>query len=1561
MAYFERNSDLVRVHVFLSTVSAEFRSYRDSLRHDLTRHNISVMVQEDFIATGKETLDKLDEYIRHCDLVIHLVGDMTGALAQPPSIEGIRQKYPDFTKQLPEVAGFFEPIAPALSYTQWEAWLALYHRKELIIAVPIEDAPRDLNYQLIEEERIAQKAHLKLLESVERYPGIRFINADRLAVEVFRSSLLDILARQTRCTVSDNAIEALRHAATALLPGTRQVWRISNVVAPINMEFVPEQNLNSPEFVSINKITELVNSGANLVLFGEGGIGKTTALLELAESILKQPSYRIALLIDAAEWAETELPIMDYVASLEPIRAERISIDQLIQIGASDSLTLLINGWNEIPTSKRPICTNRVSRLMQTTPSVNVVLTTRAAHDATGLVSPKTIRVKGLTWSGQTQVIKGILKKEQASTLIDKLAVDSRLRLAARNPLILTGVIHLVDHHGDSDNDCLFDILGAIVSKFESEDRRDIALQGLPLLGTHPAYLEAISCEMNRNQRITLSLQTTRATLHATSILLAESGQIVALPEPGRVLDTLCNQHLIVNDGKLIRFAHQRFQEFFAARFLLEKLTDESSPLQLSGSAIVDAINWPFWADALFLVAEKFSTNANMIRAKSWLIEAALQIDLGIACQLAGLSGFQRADAPALFDKIVAEVMIFWQSPIKQQRQYAITCMIDSVFDVFADNLWNLLEDPNNQVRLAAYRLGHSDISVNQLGDHVIRRVTAWSPELRAEFIHETAANPSNFDFVVQLANNDPSAEVRTAAIAALAWEFPGANAAISAWMTAPDKVKVDPRILMFLEDDFLELDDLVKAELIRLVDATHDETVKLRIGLAFPDMIGIRIENTVLQALRHERHQDENNPLLSFAHKFLPDKLTLIAKELALSGVGSYEWVRQLISNLTLNERSALFATAWLSMASNIPEKFDPIAIASCANHDQISGLAAEWLKLHVAIYKQVLKEPDIRSRFDTIESLLENVDSNELMAVVNELGETSDYADSEALLRLISQRIDREQTRNNNGKPWVPSGAQVDDMIRVFWDKEDLAQIPRQDVKAALCSIATRTSKTAYVDLVIDAIKLELDSWCVFNKCVLQWQAIRKERRPTNPLNSSILTNAITRCGFSALSGLLKLVSHPSAHRIVPGAIALILNGPWCDRRDRQFMKPFVNGTEAKLHRDMGRVLQQPDSYLQSMTDSAAGTLASMLQTYRQEISNPASQHYAHINLDHVNGELIRTLASIPSVVSATIVWDELGRDNIDSNVFIDSLCELVLQGALIENEYIVRQLEATCDKLESENWLDEFDRTQFNRVNQLLYFVRPTNQLNKPLVERLNNWQKKTYEYSVVRELEQLRVPEAWNSLIYLARENALREADRNALFDAIATDITQETFENFLSILREGTFFGLTNSTWDMARIASKIVDAIKSNSVWRDELLSICLASLNPLAEVLASSVLRDSDDCEAEILTIVLMLLETDSSRIGRPATFEMLRNLFQRKEPHEYPDYYSIYPRSSNTLRTKLFHLASGSGVAANAARALLLEVESSRRKLGRPNDEPLNPDISLGFPLHSVLGLQN
>lgn len=247
------------VKVFLSTVSAEFRSYRDALRHSLDRPNVTVKVQEDFIATGTETLDMLDQYIRQCDVVIHLVGDMTGAMAQAPSVAAIRTNHPDFATKLP-VADFLETNSPPMPYTQWEAWLALHHGKRLIIAAPEPDAPRDPGCAPTPEQIAAQQAHLARLASIERYPGIRFRSVDHFAAEVWRSGLLDMLV----AAGLGRRVDCLPYASLGALFMGRDA----------DLDALAAHLGPAP--------TSAEHPTACMALWGLGGIGKTRLALEYA-------------------------------------------------------------------------------------------------------------------------------------------------------------------------------------------------------------------------------------------------------------------------------------------------------------------------------------------------------------------------------------------------------------------------------------------------------------------------------------------------------------------------------------------------------------------------------------------------------------------------------------------------------------------------------------------------------------------------------------------------------------------------------------------------------------------------------------------------------------------------------------------------------------------------------------------------------------------------------------------------------------------------------------------------------------------------------------------------------------------------------------------------------------------------------------------------------------------------------------------------------------------------------------------------------------------------------
>ena len=99
--------------LFLSCVSSEFKSYRLKLANHLAAargESFTVKVQEGFRQGGFTLLEQLADFLRGCDLVVHLVGDACGARPEPEHVRALLMS-------LGETPG--DPL-PAWSYTQWE-------------------------------------------------------------------------------------------------------------------------------------------------------------------------------------------------------------------------------------------------------------------------------------------------------------------------------------------------------------------------------------------------------------------------------------------------------------------------------------------------------------------------------------------------------------------------------------------------------------------------------------------------------------------------------------------------------------------------------------------------------------------------------------------------------------------------------------------------------------------------------------------------------------------------------------------------------------------------------------------------------------------------------------------------------------------------------------------------------------------------------------------------------------------------------------------------------------------------------------------------------------------------------------------------------------------------------------------------------------------------------------------------------------------------------------------------------------------------------------------------
>jgi tetratricopeptide (TPR) repeat protein len=340
--YIARGAAFMSVRIFLSTVSDEFRDYRDQLRHDLTRPNVEVKVQEDFKDLGTVTLDKLDVYITSCDAVVHLVGDMTGGDAKPESTRSMLAKYPDLPDRLPPLR---QPLADglAISYTQWEAWLALYHGKLLVIAKADDAAPRGPNYAPTDAARAVQQEHLARLSAVERYPGGTFTGRDNLAKLVLSGAILDLLATEKAALAKNDESKTETKMILALV---RQLVAANQTQAAPGREQAVDAAVTNIATSAAAGDTRLQQA---LDLLKAGNIEDASKLLRtVADEKVAAIAQAQAGIREDSKQAATAWRNLGAIAGLRDPKSAREAYARAVMLDPEDTESLYWNGWFEL-------------------------------------------------------------------------------------------------------------------------------------------------------------------------------------------------------------------------------------------------------------------------------------------------------------------------------------------------------------------------------------------------------------------------------------------------------------------------------------------------------------------------------------------------------------------------------------------------------------------------------------------------------------------------------------------------------------------------------------------------------------------------------------------------------------------------------------------------------------------------------------------------------------------------------------------------------------------------------------------------------------------------------------------------------------------------------------------------------------------------------------------------------------------------------------------------------------------------------------------------------------
>lgn len=1373
------------------------------------------------------------------------------------------------------------------------------------------------------------------------------LTATPAATQAFQVALASRTSLQVRALVElaqsqspEAELLRFRTLASHLLLAGHKAWRTPEFLAPLTLEAHEADDEGEPRPITQAELIVALNAGSNVVLYGDGGVGKTTFLLELASECV-HANGPMPLFVDAAVWARTGGGIPDYIAGTPAAQVLGISAADVVRFAQKGLCVLMVNGWNEISAERKVLCREALTQLTTTAPALAVLVATRTAHDTASLPSVKRVVVRGLTWQGQSSVIRSALPSLAAEQLVEYLARDSRLRHAARSPLILRGLVVRAHTGALSTSVSVFDLLDAVVDSYERDDRRQLLLAEPPVFGLHSRYLQQLATRMNAGRTTWLSRSDALSALGAASAQLASEHLLGTAIHPAVVLDALASHHLLQVHHDLVRFAHQRFQEYFGAVRMLQTISEPGEPQ----ASLIDAMNEPAWADSLALAAGKLKVSGTPNdRAK--LVQSAATCDWSYACELVGLSGFAESDDAALHRMLVSEVNELWGSELSHVRDLAVACKIASGLPSFADELWALFESDDQQTRLHTHRLNGTPVTLRQLGVGASARIAAWPPERRAEFLHEVSGNPDNYDFTANAAMSDPDATVRAAAISSLFWHYPASMAAVTAWLDAPLEVQTKHELVNYIAHQLEQgyFVERIRASLRSIAASELPDNTRLGLALAFPDDVGPSAVEVVLARLKSEERTGTPDSLLAIAQAYAPDRLSALVNELVVSQRGLPEWVGHRLLGESIEQKMETFERAWDALQSGAVKHLSAQFIGPLSNAQQTRRSVAAWMQ-----YRQdrLAVDDGIHERGRELAGLLAHAPGEDLLAIVMELSVAASYDDAVQLASLLLVRISRNSDDRPMVNPWVPTPEQFLLLFERLRDKSEVGRYPQDSLFTHLACIASLVAPARFGELLLEALLRHLDAWTAYRLAIAEWQSQPHTPRPSNPSLGNYIISALTRWGMDALPGVLGLLSHPSAIELVPEAVGRIVGLLWANRaKEVVFRGVGTDIKDGRARRAAGCSLQQPSPEYQPATDEAARAVANLLKAeLAQQLGEQASNPKWNIRqAEYRVGSLVAILANIPSPEVVETVTQALSSGLVGLYKFSGALRGLVQQGWHFTSSQVADALEALIERESKPAWVDESTRHALADCIQLLLLVESSGQLRRPLSHYLIEWRRFAHVGGVIRRLSEMHTDDAWQALIELGDELAARGQLPDDYAYSLVSALSPTSFDNFCQRVANGALTVWQVDEWKAERIAPKVAEVSKSATKHLSSLARACRHAASPIADALISQVLsRAGEDGLRQELA--LEALDAGRAHHTYAPAYRALKEMFWLHVPLGGSQY-EVHAKACNKLRRGLYARARADVPTASAARQILASLECSRREGERPVDEPRHPE---------------
>jgi len=1315
------------------------------------------------------------------------------------------------------------------------------------------------------------------------------------------------------------------------LAGKRS-WKVPDTILPLGMQRIGTDRQLDREVVELDQLRAAVAQGGRVLLIGDGGVGKTTQLLHLCELILATDG-RIALYLDAASWARTGKGLLEYLCERSQAVKYGVTPQMLTRLAEAGQVALCINGWNEIAASARLQCHNELIDLEATVPRLAWVVATRSSADLAAGSNTMEVEVLGLRWREQVAAIRANLSSARASEIVDLLAARNELRIAARSPLILQGLLAVGQREG-IENASGLDFIDAAISQFEGNVQHAELLRAPPLEGHHRAYLEELAWRLNSAIQTVFERDEALRALTSTARDLQSRGSVAATPISSDLLDALIAHHLLQTEEGGIRFSHQRFQEFFAAQRILADCMQPDGEHPWLGVALRSA----GWEQTLSLVAQRLRREPERRRTMVW---SAMAVDVGWACDLIGACGLPEDADSGISLACIESLDRLAASPLREVSELATCLRISTCWPRFADDLWPLLESDNDHTRLETYRSGGKGVSLTQLGQGAEDRISGWPVDRQVEIVHEIASHPDNFSYLVQLARGSSELPVRSAAIAALLWEYPASDAGLQAWASAPKDLKVELMADVASLVDRSQEPDYVTATLRELVETASDG-IKVKFVQIFPDRTVGGLESALTSYLRGVDDIQADPRLVELALQRARPQATLLAIELARGHSPLPDWAFRVLDAQEGVSRDEVRQALLSRMMGEDWKTADTFALGWYASPVTTTELLPVWLACELDARGAADEQARLRAR--SMHEALMATPGAMLVAAAQSIFSTATDQQVEILLELLLRRSELRATdQRRSAAAWLPTAAEIRQVVHSV-SAFAFGRNNRESAMAYLCCLAVKADWNEFRPLVVEACKRHLVLWAEYRAKIAHWRP--GEVRPSNPSMGLYLLSAVAGCGFGISEDLLALTNQPAADDFIPEALARVAAEPWMARMEHKGLPEpsfAIAIAEGRRRQSLGMAFCQPEPDLQDATDAIGAYLATGIRGVLAASTGPSKRH----DLQTGNYRLeqwCRHAAAVPTRMTLPAFVEALSSCELGGSGMVGVLKAMVRAGEWSMTPALVSHIEGLIEFLQVHRHAQQDFWIAGSLASALVCMV-PDDLLSKPWSHYLQIWGNAANWHSVIDACKSDGCNRRWEIL-----QSLLNQAgdSRDSAAVAILSITTDATLHHFLDALRSGKLTQSWMSHWKFGNSIKKIAAMMRDKPSRIDAFRDACRQAGNAFADAFAIQVLVHVDRNSPGAAEYFLEALDAGLVSSMYAPSIHALESLFYLRIEVD-DNTFETSPSACEYLRAALYERAVAGTGAADISRRLLAKIETERRENGRPDTEPRHPKPSV------------